>query len=121
MPWIPWTTSHRQPQTPREHIDHYRAQLQSQLPGVLQQSWQDPQALLAALNAELGRLPPYVLLALGAALCLAADRAYVRYLKRIPNSGWVTPDMMKRRRWIKGYVTRCSVSAFCPPGFRSSR
>ena len=87
----------------------------------LQKHWKDPKALLATLNAELRQYPPYVLLALGAALGLAMDRTYVRYLKRIPNGGWVTPDMTARKRWIKGYVTRCSLSALCPPGARSWR
>ena len=81
--------------------------LQFHLPSALQDHWRDPQALLLALNAELAQLPPYLLLALGAAAGLAADRAYVRYLKRIPDVGWVTPAMTKRKRWIKGYVTRC--------------
>ncbi|KAM5537315.1 hypothetical protein V8D89_009045 [Ganoderma adspersum] len=107
MPWIPWTTSPPpQPQSPREYLDHYRKEVKSQLPKPLQKHWKDPKALAAALNAELRQYPPYVLLALGAALGLAADRTYVRYLKRIPNGGWVTPDMMKRKQWIKGYVTR---------------
>ncbi|PIL26221.1 hypothetical protein GSI_11976 [Ganoderma sinense ZZ0214-1] len=120
MPWIPWSTSpppRSQPQSPREYLDHYGTQLKSQLPDPLQKHWWDPQDLLA----ELGRHSPYILLALGAALGLAADRAYVRYLKRIPNSGWVTPDMLKSRRWIKGYVTRCSFSASCAQGARSLR
>ena len=122
MPWIPWTTSPPpQPQSPREYLDHYRKEAQSQLPKPLQKHWKDPKVLLAALNAQLGQYPPYVLLALGAALGLAMDRTYVRYLKRIPNGGWVTPDMMKRKQWIKGYVTRCSLYALCPPGARSLR
>nr|VWO96018.1 Beta-lactamase (EC [Ganoderma boninense] len=119
MPWIPWSTSPPPPpRSPREYLDHYDTELKSRLPEPLQKHWHDPQALLAALNASLGQCPPYLLLALGAALGLAADRAYVRYLKRIPNSGWVTPDMIKRRRWIRGYVTRCSFSASRAQGFK---
>ncbi|KAI1795409.1 nuclease [Ganoderma leucocontextum] len=100
MPWIPWgPSSPPQPQSTREHIDHYRSQLQSQL-----QDLQKPDH--PALLAELEKLPPYLLLALGAALGLAADRGYARYLKRIPSSEWVTPNITKSRRWIKGYVTK---------------
>lgn len=46
----------------------------------------------------------------GATSALVARSLHVRYLRRIPNAGWVNPNMLERRRWIKGYVTRCSLN-----------
>ena len=79
----------------------------------------------AALLARLSSIPPHILgpstFAIGITLGLGAQYLYARYLRRIPNAEWVTPDMLVRRRWIKGYVTRCSLYALCPPGARSLR
>jgi hypothetical protein len=44
---------------------------------------------------------------LGSATTLGASSIYRRFFKRIKNSGWVTPDLMERKRWITGVVTRC--------------
>ena len=44
-----------------------------------------------------------------AAGCISAiivRRVHVRYLRRLPSSEWVTPDVLKKKRWIKGFVTR---------------
>ncbi|EJF60231.1 nuclease [Dichomitus squalens] len=108
MPWLPWGSSSSsqppppKPQTTQERVDQYTKRLQSQIESLQEQ---DPQAILTSFNAQLAQLPPYLLLALGAALGLGTRRAYVRYLKRLPNGEWVTPDITQSKRWIKGYVT----------------
>ena len=132
MPWLPWGSSSPpapppsppppppQPKTAQEQVDAYTKQLQSRLEDgllALHSQAQDPAATLAALNARLAQLPPSLLLALGTALgaagALGTRRAYVRYLKRLPNGDWVTPDVIRSKRWIKGYVTRCSSCPWC--------
>ncbi|KAA1467022.1 hypothetical protein DENSPDRAFT_831977 [Dentipellis sp. KUC8613] len=54
-------------------------------------------------------LPPEALLVaafvLGGATAIAAGAVYKRFFKRIPNSEWITPDILAHRRWIKGTVT----------------
>ncbi|CAL1697475.1 unnamed protein product [Somion occarium] len=40
--------------------------------------------------------------------CVAASATIAfhrRYLRRLPNSEWITPDMIAKKRWIKGKVT----------------
>ena len=134
MPWLPWSSSSSsppapppsppppppQPKTAQEQLDAYTKQLQSRLEDgllALRSQASDPAAALAALNARLAQLPPSLLLALGTALgaagALGTRRAYVRYLKRLPNGDWVTPDVIRGKRWIKGYVTRCSSCPWC--------
>ncbi|KAF5341528.1 hypothetical protein D9758_012568 [Tetrapyrgos nigripes] len=48
-------------------------------------------------------------LALGSAVSLlggiAGHRLYARYFRRIQNSNWITPDILHKKRWIKGVVT----------------
>ncbi|THU80849.1 SNase-domain-containing protein [Dendrothele bispora CBS 962.96] len=36
---------------------------------------------------------------------LAGHRIYARYFRRIQNSAWITPDILRRKQWIKGVVT----------------
>ncbi|KAI3608704.1 mitochondrial protein [Moniliophthora roreri] len=52
-------------------------------------------------------LTPEVLIAFvaGSATTIAASRLYVRYLRRIKNHDWITPDVIEKKRWFKGYVT----------------
>jgi len=44
---------------------------------------------------------------LGFATAFGASTVYRRFFKRIKNAEWVTPDLLARRRWITGVVTRC--------------
>ena len=73
--------------------------------------------LFDSLYAQAAALPPHLriftVFLLGGTSALAVYHVYARYFKRIPNSGWVTPKMLAKRRWIKGYVTRC-VSLIVP-------
>jgi hypothetical protein len=47
---------------------------------------------------------------LGFATAFGASSVYRRFFKRIKNAEWVTPDLLARKRWITGVVTRCVVS-----------
>ena len=49
---------------------------------------------------------------LGAAVATVAAGLRFRYLRRIPNADWVTPDIYLKKRWVKGIVTRyvCHIS-----------
>lgn len=42
----------------------------------------------------------------GVALGTGGSFAWRRWLKRIRTAEWVTPDVLTRRRWLKGMVTR---------------
>ncbi|KAJ3540166.1 hypothetical protein NM688_g6261 [Phlebia brevispora] len=65
-------------------------------------------ALIENVDRRASSLPPHTLLvsafALGIASTLATTFAYRRFFKRIPNGGWITPDMFNKRQWIKGRV-----------------
>ncbi|OCH90073.1 nuclease [Obba rivulosa] len=65
--------------------------------------------IVANVNTQLASLPPHLLalsaFIIGSASALTARYAYVRYFRRTPNSDWVTPDLLAKRRWVKGYVT----------------
>ncbi|OSD03841.1 SNase-domain-containing protein [Trametes coccinea BRFM310] len=69
----------------------------------------DNHDLIAALDAKASSVPPHLLIlsafVVGSATALAANYVYVRHVKRIPNAEWVTPEMLTKRRWVKGYVT----------------
>ncbi|KAH7924409.1 staphylococcal nuclease [Leucogyrophana mollusca] len=43
--------------------------------------------------------------ALGSVSTLAAAFTYRRYFRRLRTSEWITPDVLARKRWIKGVVT----------------
>ena len=69
-----------------------------------------PRAAAKNLAAKALSLPPAILL-LSAFLAGSATTAgglglYRRYWRRIPTADWITPDILTRQRWIKGYVTR---------------
>lgn len=48
---------------------------------------------------------------LGSATALGASSVYRRFFKRIKSAEWITPDSLKRKRWITGVVTRCVLSS----------
>jgi hypothetical protein len=51
---------------------------------------------------------------LGSATTLGASTVYRRFFKRIKNAEWITPDLLKRKRWITGVVTRCVLTVVSP-------
>lgn len=68
-------------------------------------------AFVSRLRNQLASLPPQhlaaIMLLVGGAITLGGRSVFVRNFRRIPNAEWVNPDMLARKRWIKGYVTRC--------------
>ncbi|ETW79608.1 hypothetical protein HETIRDRAFT_459646 [Heterobasidion irregulare TC 32-1] len=42
---------------------------------------------------------------LGSVTTLGSTALYRRFFKRIPTSEWITPNILKKKRWIKGVVT----------------
>lgn len=65
---------------------------------------------MVSMDKKLSSLPPSLLvlsaLAIGSSTTLAGSFMYRRFLRRIPNGDWVTPDILARKQWVKGYVTR---------------
>jgi hypothetical protein len=70
------------------------------------------QEMVATLDSATRTLPPGILaglaFAIGGTTSLALRAFYVRWLRRVPNADWVTPNMLasQRPRWIRGVVTR---------------
>ncbi|KAH9837669.1 SNase-domain-containing protein [Rhodofomes roseus] len=69
----------------------------------------DTAALIRELKAKTLSLPVDVLL-LAAFLAGSASAAgtigvYRRYWRRLPTADWITPEILVKGRWIKGYVT----------------
>ena len=70
----------------------------------------EPSEYPAYLAERLKSLPPemFAVFAAGGAAAYGAAAVHRRFLWRMPNAEWVTPDILKsKRRWIKGYVTKC--------------
>ena len=68
----------------------------------------EPSEYPAYLAERLKSLPPemFDLFAAEGAAAYGAAIVHRQFLWRMPE--WVTPDILKsRRRWIKGYVTKC--------------
>ena len=51
---------------------------------------------------------------LGSATTLGASIVYRRFFKRIRNAEYITPDLLKRKRWVTGVVTRCVLTVVFP-------
>jgi len=43
--------------------------------------------------------------ALGAGSAMGGAFVYRRFFRRLRSSGWVTPDVLKRKQWVRGVVT----------------
>ncbi|KAK1222926.1 putative endonuclease lcl3 [Marasmius sp. AFHP31] len=43
--------------------------------------------------------------AAGSLITVVGGKVYKRYFWRIKNADWMTPDMFRKRRWVKGVVT----------------
>ncbi|EIW56856.1 SNase-domain-containing protein [Trametes versicolor FP-101664 SS1] len=101
--WLPWSSSgssDTKKPTPitRTEVEHAAEDLTK-----------NTRDLVASLYARAAALPPPLLIlstfALGGTTALGARYVYARNFKRVANGEWVTPQMLARRRWIKGYVT----------------
>ena len=44
--------------------------------------------------------------AAGVTATLSTRAVYLRFFKRIPNGDWITPDVLRKRKWLKGRVVR---------------
>jgi hypothetical protein len=66
-------------------------------------------SLSVQVQDELRRLPPGVVavtcFALGSLTTVGVTLVYKRYGRRLQNSDWITPDILARKKWIKGVVT----------------
>lgn len=116
MPWLswPWTSSSSQQDSPRPQrefdSDSRSGPRSKRLENKLEPKAPKEASEWSKALAHFKSIPPYYLVA-GTVLLLllggTGDRFYMRHLRRIPNAGWITPDIIKRKQWIKGYVTEC--------------
>jgi len=67
-----------------------------------------PRCLETMKNYAILLVTPYTLVAFisGAMLGVGGTFVWKRWLVRIRTAEWVTPDILARRRWVKGIVTR---------------
>ena len=98
--WIPWSST-----SPTSKPSETRAN------GLGKGIAETSDAFVSRLQAQFATLPPHQLAAItllvGGAITLGGRSVFVRNFRRIPNAEWVNPDMLARKRRIKGYVTRC--------------
>ena len=73
-----------------------------------QSTWSPSLPLSPPLPVELDTNAATIALAflLGSAATLGASTVYRRFFKRIRSAEWITPDLLGRKRWITGVVTR---------------
>ncbi|RPD53641.1 SNase-domain-containing protein [Lentinus tigrinus ALCF2SS1-7] len=102
--WLPWSSSSSSNSSSIPSSSASKA-LREDVDKVKKTLEEDKAALIARLSS----IPPHILgssaFVAGLVFGLGAQYVYARYLRRIPNADWVTPDILARRRWIKGYVT----------------
>ncbi|KAF9446578.1 staphylococcal nuclease [Macrolepiota fuliginosa MF-IS2] len=64
---------------------------------------------LRSLESQLNSIPPHVrtLISYGLVATGAVGSVFLhrRYVRRIKNADWVTPDLLAKKRWIRGVVT----------------
>lgn len=110
--WLPWSSSGSSDTKKLTLITRTEVEHAAE---VLAKNTRD---LVASLYARAAALPPPLLIlstfALGGTTALGARYVYARNFKRVANGEWVTPQMLARRRWIKGYVTRYCTFAYNP-------
>lgn len=106
--WLPWRSSGS------SDSDKPPAALGHKVEHASRDIAQNADDLAASLYARAAALPPHILVLtafiLGGTAALGANYVYARNFRRIANGEWVTPEMLARRRWIKGYVTRYCMS-----------
>lgn len=77
-----------------------------------------PHCLETMRNHAILLVTPYTLVAFISGAMLGAGGTFVwrRWLVRIRTAEWVTPDILARKRWVKGVVTRwdCILSSGQP-------
>ncbi|KAH9919059.1 uncharacterized protein B0H18DRAFT_1029617 [Fomitopsis serialis] len=69
----------------------------------------DVAAVIRELKARTLSLPVDILLlsafVAGSATAAGSIGIYRRYWRRLPSADWITPDILAKGRWVKGYVT----------------
>ena len=65
--------------------------------------------LYEELPKEYQLVTGFALFTSGIALQFVGSAVYRRYFRRIPNSDWVTPDILTSKRVLKGRVTRYTI------------
>jgi hypothetical protein len=77
---------------------------------ILQEYNANVQNRFRAKAYELGSRPTAHLVlsgfVLGSVSTLGATFVYRRYFRRLRTAEWVTPDVLQRKRWVRGVVTR---------------
>ncbi|TFK37557.1 hypothetical protein BDQ12DRAFT_684869 [Crucibulum laeve] len=69
----------------------------------------EPNAVVSAVKARLDTIPSPLLalsaFVLGSSTAAAGAAIYWRYGRRIKTGEWMTPDIITKKRWVKGVVT----------------
>ncbi len=97
----------------REEIDQARKKAESEADRMhrkLRSQWDD--WLSRPTTRE--QLPVEAFIASGVVSTALVVLAFVtvRYFHRVPNADWITLDMLRGRRLMKGYVTKCVLPNF---------
>ena len=61
-------------------------------------------------------VPPEIIIGsalLGAIGMKYCSKFYARYARRYPTIDWITPDVLSKKRWLKGRVVSCVPSLVC--------
>ena len=95
MPIIPWTRAEEvPPPPPNPRVDTLGSRIQGKLEAI--------PAPTLALSAFL----------LGSFSTVTGVRIYTRYVRRLRNADWITPNIFAKTPWVKGRVT--SYAKYCP-------
>ncbi len=110
--WLPWSSSSLP--DPKKSSPVTRKQVEHAADDFTKITHE----LAASVYARAAALPTPLLIlstfALGGTTALGARYVYARKFRRVANGEWVTPQMLARKRWIKGYVTRYCTFAYHP-------
>ncbi|KAI0669021.1 SNase-domain-containing protein [Trametes maxima] len=105
--WIPfWGSNSPEPSSPQTNTN---APSSTSNVAVDADIVRDAGELVTSIETRVASLPPHLLIIstflVGGATALGGYRVYARHFRRIRNGEWVTPEMLKKRRRVKGYVT----------------
>ncbi|KAG2079665.1 SNase-domain-containing protein [Suillus discolor] len=99
---VPWSAT-------KDAFKTHLTTAQATTKSALQEYNANVQNRLRAKAYELGSRPAaYLVLSgifLGSVSTLGATSVYRRYFRRLRTAEWVTPDVLRRKRWVRGVVT----------------
>jgi len=105
------TSAHDKDSDAQKSSDHNRGQravaARSSGTGRSETSSSDPPPPPLELELDTNKTIALAAFLLGSATALGTSTVYRRFFKRIKNAEWITPDLLRRKRWITGVVTRC--------------